>query len=145
MSIKKPLTPAGIEPATFRFVAQHLNHCATAVPISGTKTENIYFKIKIISYAKRLNSVFLSIGTARPTLRTEHSWCKRKKPEIERLYSPLYIFSPWNKGATSKQRNKYTVPRRIKQEIHNVVTRTVSYSMVKADQGLANGSIAVGA
>ena len=32
MSTKNPLTPAGIEPATFRFVAQHLNHCATAVP-----------------------------------------------------------------------------------------------------------------
>jgi len=32
MSIKNPLTPAGVEPATFRFVAQHLNHCATAVP-----------------------------------------------------------------------------------------------------------------
>jgi len=29
---KIPKTPAGIEPATFRFVAQHLNHCATAVP-----------------------------------------------------------------------------------------------------------------
>ena len=28
------MTPAGIEPATFRFVAQHLNHCATAVPVS---------------------------------------------------------------------------------------------------------------
>ena len=28
------MTPAGIEPATFRFVAQHLNHCATAVPQS---------------------------------------------------------------------------------------------------------------
>ena len=27
------MTPAGIEPATFRFVARHLNHCATAVPI----------------------------------------------------------------------------------------------------------------
>jgi len=26
------VTPAGIEPATFRFVAQHLNHCATVVP-----------------------------------------------------------------------------------------------------------------
>ena len=25
------MTPSGIEPATFRFVAQHLNHCATAV------------------------------------------------------------------------------------------------------------------
>ena len=32
MSMKNPLTPAGIEPATFRFVAQHLNHFATAVP-----------------------------------------------------------------------------------------------------------------
>jgi len=31
MSIKNPLIPAGIEPASFRFVAQHLNHCATAV------------------------------------------------------------------------------------------------------------------
>ena len=27
------MTPTGIEPATFRFLAQHLNHCATAVPI----------------------------------------------------------------------------------------------------------------
>ena len=29
--MKNPLTLAGIEPATFRIVAQHLNHCATAV------------------------------------------------------------------------------------------------------------------
>jgi len=29
---EKSLTLAGIEPAFFRFVAQHLNHCATAVP-----------------------------------------------------------------------------------------------------------------
>ena len=27
------MTPSGIEPATFRFVAQSLNHCTTAVPI----------------------------------------------------------------------------------------------------------------
>jgi len=30
--MKNPLTPAGIEPATYRFVAQHLNHCAATVP-----------------------------------------------------------------------------------------------------------------
>ena len=29
---KIPMTPAGIEPTTFRFVTQYLNHCATAVP-----------------------------------------------------------------------------------------------------------------
>ena len=28
---KIPMTPSGNEPAAFRFVAQHLNHCATAV------------------------------------------------------------------------------------------------------------------
>ena len=27
------MTPSGIEPATFRFVGQYINHCATAVPI----------------------------------------------------------------------------------------------------------------
>jgi hypothetical protein len=32
--MKNPMTPAGIEPVTFRFVAKHLNHCATAVPLS---------------------------------------------------------------------------------------------------------------
>ena len=28
--MKNPMIPAGIEPAAFRFVAQHLKHCATA-------------------------------------------------------------------------------------------------------------------
>jgi hypothetical protein len=32
MSIKNPMTLAGIEPVTFRYVAQHLNHSATVVP-----------------------------------------------------------------------------------------------------------------
>ena len=31
---KIPMTPSGIQPTNFRFVAQHLNHCATAVRIA---------------------------------------------------------------------------------------------------------------
>ena len=31
------MTPGGIEPATFRIVAQHLNHCATAVPTKSIR------------------------------------------------------------------------------------------------------------
>jgi len=41
MSVKNPLTPARIEPATFRFVAQHLNHCATAVPLLAINVLNL--------------------------------------------------------------------------------------------------------
>ena len=39
--MKNPLTPAGIEPATFRFIAQHLYHCATAVPIESSNHCNM--------------------------------------------------------------------------------------------------------
>jgi len=44
---KIPMTPAGIETATFWFVVQHLNHCATAVPqnlvLYINKKNHVYF------------------------------------------------------------------------------------------------------
>jgi len=39
---KIPVTPSGIEPATFRFVAQHLNHCDTAVPLLNKVWDRMY-------------------------------------------------------------------------------------------------------
>ena len=36
------MTPSGIEPATFRFVAQHLNHCTTAVPPLALLAHHIF-------------------------------------------------------------------------------------------------------
>ena len=47
---KIPLTPSGIEPATFRFVAQHLNHCATTVPM---KIRN-FFKYDDVNSGRNL-------------------------------------------------------------------------------------------
>jgi len=35
---KIPMTPSGIKPATFRFVAQRHNHCATAVTLHVLRT-----------------------------------------------------------------------------------------------------------
>jgi hypothetical protein len=37
--LKIPVSPPGIEPATSWFVAQYLNHCATAVPQKCGVTE----------------------------------------------------------------------------------------------------------
>ena len=52
------MTPAGIEPATFRFVAQHLNHCATAVPIQiFMPTQNIILSKSVQQWASFLLKV----------------------------------------------------------------------------------------
>ena len=55
MSMKKPMIPAGIEPATFRFVARHLNHCATAVLTS--REDQSVFMIISRSFLLRMRSV----------------------------------------------------------------------------------------
>jgi len=45
------MTPSGIEPATFRFVAQYLNHCATAVPNGSLRWYKIYiFKTSFLNF-----------------------------------------------------------------------------------------------
>jgi len=69
MSMKNPLTPSGIEPATFQFVAQHLNHCATAVPHSmytytyASKSQNIHLLWpELVFICIHLNTVFAWSG-----------------------------------------------------------------------------------
>ena len=55
--MKNPLTPAGIEPATSRFVAQHLKHCATAV-----HHIYIYIYILFLGWPPRIWKTAKSVG-----------------------------------------------------------------------------------
>jgi len=57
------MTPDGIKPATFRFVAQHLNHCATAVPFI------IIIIIIIINYFIYINN-FAAVQLVLKTVRS---------------------------------------------------------------------------
>jgi len=53
--MKNPLTQARIEPATFRFVAQHLNHCVAAVSLP-------IVAFAILRTRRKINNVPVNIG-----------------------------------------------------------------------------------
>jgi hypothetical protein len=57
---KIPMAPSGIEPATFRFVAQYLNYCATAVQIFW---DNLYWCN--VKYVLHEDDAFCVIKTPR--------------------------------------------------------------------------------
>ena len=63
------MTPSGIEPATFRFVARYLNHCATAVPHLNIYSDKMTVKSRTAcrdrQSAKRYSNVLLSPEYAR--------------------------------------------------------------------------------
>jgi len=78
--MKIPMTPSGIEPTTFRFVAQHVNHCATAVVLRVlmlvvyllVMIENLKSQFICLNISKNLhhtlkNSTFLTQSIHIPT------------------------------------------------------------------------------
>ena len=76
------MTPPGIEPATFRFVTQHLNHCATAVPKNCVITS--FFRLPT-----RCKNVEISLQILQPRL----SYLQILTPFI---FSCLYFVKFWS-------------------------------------------------
>ena len=67
------MTQTGIEPATFRFVAQHLNHCATAVRygyfvyMQGCKHPSIYKTVYTLQCKSYHNCVYSRLPEDEPS------------------------------------------------------------------------------
>jgi len=53
MSMKKLLTPTGIEPATFLLVAQNLNHCATGPKHVENRNKHTWKIVRQVGYLQR--------------------------------------------------------------------------------------------
>jgi len=60
-NLSAPLLKADLEQVTFRFVAQHLNHCATAVPYSRSMGSHNTYKL----YSNGIIWPVLTCGIAR--------------------------------------------------------------------------------
>jgi len=63
--MKNPLTPAGIDPATFRFVAQHLNHCATETDVLREKPVPVTLSPPQITYGHKRDRTRACVVTDR--------------------------------------------------------------------------------
>ena len=61
---KIPMTPSGIKLATFRYVAQHLNHCATVVPYNTV----VWKLIKGLQTHCKVCTEFIFQGPGKPLL-----------------------------------------------------------------------------
>jgi len=126
--MKNPLTPAGIEPATFRIVAQHLNHCATAV----SKIWKDHFELHTVGYSNTMK------GTAHCLIRAwRHSayclldlWPRVGSTAVHKVRQPLQtlrIFSDTNNRKKKTDDSPVFVP------VHQI---TSSYNPPKQAQFL---------
>jgi len=105
---KIPMTPTGIEPATFRFVAQRLNHCATVVPqtvlitlyninwlVSVTQTHYVHYEVR--NESLNIIEVHLNLQSFTPaTWPVRFKTCDRQNVTGTVYFLRVRRFSPVN-------------------------------------------------
>ena len=97
MSTKNPLTPDGIEWATFRFVAQHLNHCAT--PAMHRREDHEVHKGHVMALEKKSLCIGLLLPTSYLTkipLASSPFWFKCVHLLFYTYHLPLVNYAIWS-------------------------------------------------
>jgi len=109
-----PMTPAGFEPATFRFVAQHLNHCAAAVPYL-TDVHQLIVKLRNVlpGFASVFSAVVFRTHCTSPCIQRMPVSSSRanvyKADEAAAVRICMYHVSPCNCNGSSSRRDGYIV------------------------------------
>jgi len=75
MSMKNPLTPAGIEPATFRFVAQHLNPLTPNHHYSGRTATLTSRSFILYIYSTNIGTDYFKHGIYSPIFPLQNAVC----------------------------------------------------------------------
>ena len=119
------MTPSGIEPTTFGFVAQHLNHCATAVP---GKAKDILQNTDISPYnALQATLPFWNLGAVPVLLRT--SFSLHFSPSLHVLRAPpikLFWLTPSYISWSGLQPRRHIQMHRLPMWIHPLGTDKIS-------------------
>ena len=98
------MTPSGIEPVTFRFVEQHLNHCATAVPVKSVLNQKYKFGSKIDSKPALKSTSHENQATSFTTKLRGPTYACCSKQQCWRLALPSKASTNLNSHRTEGQR-----------------------------------------
>ena len=95
---KTPMTPSGIESVTFRFVVQHLNYCATAVPLYTVFTlpksskwwQRTYIHVRHSTSVRSsifFLLIFLQLTVIYPVNSRFEIVCRKGRPKVRKDYA----------------------------------------------------------